>query len=488
MKNTLLLFVALISMSIISAQPIVKQQPVSLTSTNLRLPNTLVLQTLIFPQHTAGTVVLRFDGTCFADSGDRIVVAASNLPDWAVSDGNVGIEVANATAKSRSFSHTRVYNVLPGIDTFYAVAQNTVDISGSGIASIYGHLTAEFFPATGPAVLSHNLLYFGNLSAGMVPFDSLIAPAAPMGKAYLHADGQVSSDAGDRIMISVNYQPEWTVDDGSIALMAAGSAQRFSPFMHTRAFDITGNPNAFYAVAENVVDQGGSGNANIYGNICTEFFPSSGAATLNSKGIVFYVQPLRGAAVALDSISISVPAAGAALVEFDGYVSSDVGDQIVLAGSDSRQWTANEGSSTVSSASYIGRYNVFSHSRLYPVTPGTHTFYCLAENHGMTAGSGNADILGNFSVKYYPAINTGINDAPQLSTFAIYPNPAGNRVVIALAAAPAEPQLIQITDLAGRVLISTHTTTTQTAINISDLPAGLYMLRCGVSTQRLVKE
>ena len=91
-------------------------------------------------------MVVHFDGICIADVGDRIVLAASNTPGWLPNDGNVNIEVVDNDVNRASFSHTRVYDVTAGSHDFYAVAQNYVEMDGSGIASIYASLTVEFFP------------------------------------------------------------------------------------------------------------------------------------------------------------------------------------------------------------------------------------------------------------------------------------------------------------------------------------------------------
>ncbi|MBK6524339.1 MAG: hypothetical protein IPG07_01600 [Crocinitomicaceae bacterium] len=95
---------------------------------------------------TTGRVIVRFDGFCIASPGDMIVLAASNTASWGVDDGNVGVEIDNSDVTQAQFSHTRVYDVVAGSQTFYAIAHNYVETAGTGIASIYGALTVEFIP------------------------------------------------------------------------------------------------------------------------------------------------------------------------------------------------------------------------------------------------------------------------------------------------------------------------------------------------------
>lgn len=92
---------------------------------------------------STGYAVVHFDGHAIADTGDRLVLAASNISkEWGINDGSVGFE---GDGNLHPFSHSRVYTVKEGSNTFYAVAQNYVNENGNGKAYIYGTLTVEFF-------------------------------------------------------------------------------------------------------------------------------------------------------------------------------------------------------------------------------------------------------------------------------------------------------------------------------------------------------
>jgi hypothetical protein len=467
----------------------VQQTNIVQTNVNLRTMGAVVLGTSVFASHPAGTAVVRFDGTCIADSGDRIVIAASNSADWGTNDGNEGIKVAGPNANRRSFSHTRIYSVGAGTDTFYAVAQNYVDQDGSGIASIYGHLTVEFFQATAAPVLSSNLNWNGNLSTGQKRMDSIAASAAPIGKAFVHMDGVVYSDPGDRMVFTANNAPSWLVGAGSVACMAVSNTNKYSPFTHSRVFDITGNPNKFYAMGTNVVDQSGSGAATVYGNLSAEFFPTSSGTSVDNVDIDRQGLNVRGGAVALDSLVVTAPFSGSVLVQFDGYITSTVGDRMVLAASNTRDWGVNEGAATVSAVSSANPFEVFSHSMLYPVTAGSHTFYAVAENYVQTSGAGTLNIAANFSVKYFPDAGVGVNDVAADKDFSIYPNPAQNNMIVLFPKMIDEMQTIEISDMTGRNLLTTEAHgVDQVQINLSSLPAGMYLVRCDGVVRKLVKE
>lgn len=88
---------------------------------------------------SVGWVVVRFDGEAYVAANDSLTVAASDVSQqWLVNDGNVTLD------QTGSFSHTRVYKVSAGSHSFYAVVQRYIG-SGSGIGSIYGTLSVEFF-------------------------------------------------------------------------------------------------------------------------------------------------------------------------------------------------------------------------------------------------------------------------------------------------------------------------------------------------------
>jgi len=104
----------------------------------------VVLAEITFTAPAAGRVVVRFDGYGVVDTGDRLVLAATNDSDWHTSSGSTAI--FGTQDERGTFSHTRVYDVAAGVHSFQAVGQNWVETAGNGHAVVYGTLTVEYFP------------------------------------------------------------------------------------------------------------------------------------------------------------------------------------------------------------------------------------------------------------------------------------------------------------------------------------------------------
>jgi hypothetical protein len=302
-------------------------------------------------------------------------------------------------------------------------------------------------------------------------------------------DGQVYSDPQDRIMLTASYLPSWLVDAGSVACMAISNTNRYSPFTHSRVYNVTSNPNKYYAMVANVVDHNGSRYATVYGNISAEFFPAAGGATVDFTNVQAQGLPVRSQPVAIDSLVVTAAYNGKVLVQFDGYATSTVGDRMVLAASDTRTWQINEGNAATSVFSSANPFVPFSHSRLFTVTPGTYTYYAVAQNYVNTAGAGTLGIAANLSVKYFPDAGVGVNDIAADKDFRIYPNPAQNTMIILFPQLLDEMQTIEISDMTGRSLITTAAHgEDQVQVDISSLPAGMYLVRCDGVVKKLVKE
>lgn len=468
-----------------STDPIVAQTSIQSSNVNLR-GSAFTLGSLVINAPSSGKVLLRFDGFCISDSLDRIILAASQTHDWNVDNDNIGFQ-NGITSNRRSFSHSRIYTVSAGMDSFFAVAQNYVDIGGSGIASIYGSLTAEFFPDGGSAEIldQPSVRYSGNLRGSVVVFDSVQFSATSAGMIISHFDGATHSSPGDRIILATNTIPDWGVDDGNVLTQAVNSQNAFVPFSHTRGYTASVGTNTLYAVGQNYVQTAGTGTGYVYGNLSAEYFPASGPVIADMHGISTGTLNLRPAPVVVDSITIVAPSAGKVLVQFDGMVIGDPGDRIILAASDTRTWGTNDGSVGVMVNSPSNDYASFSHSRLYPVSAGSKTFYSVAQNYVNVAGSGMADIYGSMVVKYFPDATTGINDLNGANVLSIYPNPAMDKLYIQTTDNKA---LIELTDINGRLIISQLANADISVLDISTLDAGIYMVHANGVTRKLVKQ
>ena len=254
----------------------VRFQPVQETNIDLQNGPEVVAE-IDFTAPDEGTVVLRFDGYFVGDEGDRIVVAASDLPTWGVNDGNVGLEAISTDINRRNFSHTRTYEVSAGAQTFYAVADNYVETDGSGIASIYANLVLEYYPANGGEVqISTQTISTTSLNVEGAPTviaeTSIDAPKE--GKVLVRFDGLVVPTVGDRILLAASNTPDWGVNDGNIGAEIPNTDQNKVSFSHSRMYEVAPGVHPFYAVAENWVENDGNGTAYFYGTLTSTFIPN----------------------------------------------------------------------------------------------------------------------------------------------------------------------------------------------------------------------
>ena len=451
--------------------------------------NTVVGEVTINPA-TSGKVIVHFDGLCVSDVGDRIVLAASNTTSWGPDDGNVNVQAVNADVNNNSFSHTRVYDVTAGSHTYYALAQNYVKTAGSGIASIYGNLTAEFIPD------GSSLVGFQGISKTSIDLNSktvvgevTINPATS-GKVIVHFDGNCTSDVGDRIVLAASNTTSWGPDDGNVSVQAVSADLNSNTFSHTRVYDVTAGSHTYYALAQNYVETAGSGIASIYGSLTAEFIPDGGSL-VGFQGIKKTSIDLNSKTV-VGEVTINPATSGKVVVHFDGNCTSDVGDRIVLAASNTTSWGPDDGNVNVQAVNTDVNSNSFSHTRVYDVTAGSHTYYALAQNYVETAGSGIASIYGSLTAEFIPestanSIDNNFSEYP----LNIYPNPTnGNSIFIEFN--QYENSNVEILNLKGQLLKKFKLTGPKTQINIEDLSKGMYFMKIlngnQVSTKKLIIE
>ncbi|HNR69038.1 MAG TPA: T9SS type A sorting domain-containing protein [bacterium] len=381
----------------------------------------------------SGRVLVHFDGCVNSDPEDRIQLAASNKPNWEINDGVVSVE-SILRDYGRSFSHTRLYEVEAGKHKFYAVANNYVETDGSGQASFYGTLVVKYFPdpkglTTLPFVRHTGIQQSEiNVRGSDVVVAQLTISPAVAGFAVVRFDGYCLSDPGDLIVVAASDKPSWSANGGNVGLKAFNADINRNSFSHSRGYEITAGSHTFYAVARNYVDLGGSGKVSIYGSLTVEFFPKKG---LDASAAVVAVNQtnldVRTKTQTLTNYSLTPGVAGMVMIHFDGQCWSHPGDRIVLAASNTTNWGANDGNVSVQAHNASLEVNPFSHTRVYDVAAGGHSFWALANNYVNISGPGTASIYGNFTVEFFPDKYTDVQDQVDIPTdFQLqqnYPNP-----------------------------------------------------------------
>jgi hypothetical protein len=369
------------------------------TNINLRSRKTLGQITINPP--VSGKVIVSFDGMCFSSPGDRIILAASNSTSWGADDRCVTVEAINSDINGSSFSHTRVYNVSQGNNTFYAVAQNYVETAGTGIASIYGSLTVQFIPASTSLLGFYSINKLNINLASETTVGSVTIKPSVSGKAIVKFDGYCISSPGDRIILAASNTTSWGINDGSVSFEAVSDDINTNSFSHTRVYDVSPGSHTFYAIAHNYVETAGTGIASIYGSLTVQFIPASGSV-VHFLGINKTNFDFKGSAATLAQIAINPSVSGKVLLRFDGKCISSPGDRIILAASNTPSWGANDGNVAVEAFNNDINTNPFSHTRVYNVSPGSKTFYAVGQNYIETDGTGIASVYGSFTLIFSP--------------------------------------------------------------------------------------
>ena len=470
-KHLLLsLFILAVLPVLLSAQPIVKH--LGIAKTNLDVSSTTVVGEITIDPAESGKVIVRFDGYCWSTPGDAIILAASDAPSWSINDGNVAVEAVDSDVETNSFSHTRVYTVVAGAQTFYAIAQNYVETDGDGIASIYGSLTVEFIPSGDNFVRSIGIAETSIDVNTLKVLGEISMNPSVTGKVIVRFDGQCYATPGDRIVLAASDAPSWTSNDGEVAVESVDGDLNHRTFSHTRVYDVAAGSQKFYAVAQNYVETDGDGIAHIYGTLTVEFVPA-GDKIVSFTGIaksgidVSNVTPFA-------EISIEPPVDGRVIVTFDGMCLSSAGDRIVLAASDAPSWSPDDGAVGVEAIDADLNRNGFSHSRSYDVAAGSHTFYGVVQNYVETDGDGKASVYGALTVKFVPqAPALSVNDVSR-NDYNIYPIPAKD--VLNIEGLSTNSQL-SVYSISGKELMNIEAVNSFTLLNISELTQGVYFLK-----------
>ena len=470
------------------------------TNINLR-GNPVTLGQVSITPPANGWVVLRFDGNCSSTEGDRIVLAASDIHNWAPNDGNVELEAASVDVPSNAFSHTRSYAVDGGEETtFYAVAENVEELEGSGIASIYGSLTAEWFPATpgtNDPFVSHMGFTYENVFVEGAPiaFNSITINAPTDGTALVRFDGKCVSTYGDLMFFAASDTPTWgDLDESTSNEVIDDDLNRFS-FSHVRSYPIQAGSHTFYGVAENYYETYGNGFASLYGNLTVEFYPAgSPTPTLLPISTPFGVN-IEGPPVVVGEIEMNAPVKGKVEVNFTGTCIGNQGDQIRLAASDEPNWLPEDGCLNFEPYSSDLNRVSFSHTRVYEVLPGDHHFYAVVQNYEEFDGGGLAVIYGSLTMKYFAEGSIASNEPTIFQALQLSPNPVSEVLNIEIPGLKNSSLEWAIHGSDGRICMFSSSGSLdaygQLDLNTSGLLPGIYFLRLthasGTTIRKFIK-
>lgn len=127
---------------------------------NLNLTVALsILDSLRLDVTSPGKVEVRFDGALKSPIGQSILLAANNQPSYELEEGSVILQTIDNDVDRHPFVHTQVFDVVPGANTFYVMAQNYLG-SGPTTVDLDGNFLVKFYPES---VVSSNDGHFAEL-------------------------------------------------------------------------------------------------------------------------------------------------------------------------------------------------------------------------------------------------------------------------------------------------------------------------------------
>ena len=449
-------------------------EPVVLASIEINIPD-------------SGTVIVRFTGQCYFGVGDRMIMAASDHPDWIENDGHTEFETVDA-AKGKAFSHTRTYRVGEGKRTFYAVGENAVETDGNGEGTIYGRLTVEYIPDGDVVSVVSKRVVFSHHDTEVHAADSARIQVPTFGQVIVRFDGFVISEPKDPIVLSASDGPHWSGGSGHTRLNTFYDDEAQSTFSHTDIFYVD-DPGAFtyYAVIHNFdLEEGVGGDYHVYGNLLVEYYPYEFAVVGDYRetdfGTTDTITPLK-------VITFHAPEPGFVLLNTDGYIGSFRDNVAQFAVSDDLYLGPNEESVTVYQNEDGQTFTGYMHQRSYHIDKGTHRFYAAGRVHDTPEELDYITAVGNFSLKYFTSGSTAVShDTDEQRDILIYPQPASESVTVSVEENIYQDLRVILFDIHGRYQNFQQVATDNgVIIDLSNCGPGMYFLRVGDMVRKVIK-
>ncbi len=380
------------------------QEKIQVVNLNVR-GNPVVIHDMDITVSQPGTVLVELEGYTISSPGDQIVMAASNNNDWSGNDGNVSTNAFNSDQNRRTVAHSRSYDIQQGNHTFYAIAENFIATDGTGIISFYGSLTVKFYPTpaldSDPLLITDGIVLTNVQTEGDSQVLSQIDMFAPVpGTVLVRFSGHGYADVGDRQLLAASNTPDWSVNEGHIAVEALDNNIRNESFSHSQLYDVAAGNHSFYAVGNNFVETAGDGFLSVYGMLSVEFMPHiNPQVSASQEPIVAINVDMGNGVVSLADISKFETVRGQNLVRYDGNVYPDVGDRIVSAATNNGDWSGNSGQISSEIVNTDLNHSTISHSMLYPIIDHQNNFQAVGEVFVETAGDGFASSYSHLTVQ-----------------------------------------------------------------------------------------
>lgn len=459
------------------------QTPVVSENTPMRLPEPLVLDSITVDIPAEGKVFVRFDGNCVVSPGDRIVLAASDHNEWVTNDGNTDVRGADTIHTKQCFNHSRIYNAVPGIHTYYAIGHNYVDTEGTGIASVYGHLTVEYVPAENSAVkldgegLSMSVFYWNDT---VEIFRQVTIEAPVTGRLLVNFDGRIYMSSNDTAYITTNLDESWP-GHSEIEQVIQSEQLDIADYVHRKVYEVDAGTHEVFAMGIRNSMEPFDTDLGIYGTFSVQFIPDG----VPEAGLVSETIEERtlftGDHLPIEELEIVTPEAGKVWLHFTGLVNSGLDDRITLSLVQKGAVDTVLNEQLVQSVLDLNPHTYFSNSGYAEVEAGTHRFEVIAEFDHSSNGHGEADIRGLFTAQFFgPPPVTAVEDETGINNGVVfYPNPSTG-LIYAREQDPSATAAYEITvnDALGHVVMQKQGHTfSEFSIDLSPFPEGMYLIR-----------
>ena len=113
---------------------------------NLNLTPVLsILDSIQLDITNPGKIEIRFDGALKTPLGNNILIAASNHLEYELENVSVFVQTFNEDVDRHPFVHTQVFDVTPGLHTYYVMAENYLG-TGSASVDLDGNFLVKYYP------------------------------------------------------------------------------------------------------------------------------------------------------------------------------------------------------------------------------------------------------------------------------------------------------------------------------------------------------
>ncbi len=122
------------------------------------------------------------------------------------------------------------------------------------------------------------------------------------------------------------------------------------------------------------------------------------------------------------------------------------------------------------------------------ITPTVNTTYTVNGSSAAGCASGNT-----ISITVITCTNTGIQQNSSIALFEIFPNPVNEKIVIRSSASEKQKYSVQITDVLGKIMMTTDLNSDTKEISMTEYPKGVYFIGVSkdgkvITSTKIIKE